>query len=238
MVQCAISLGGNLGDVPARFSHALGLLDASGAVSDVRRSRGYRTAPMGFAAGEAFHNAAAVFETKLAPLDVLDLLQDIEQRCGRVRTVHWGPRTLDLDLLLYAEQFLETPRLTVPHPGLWYRRFVLDPLVELIPDAVHPVFAATIRELHARLLERPLPVGWVVSSRPTDWLSGKVGLEDSTPPTGRWRTKDFDTTAIVFATQNVEIDLPQVIRLPDDPAAASQLVDDVLTAALDEPIPG
>jgi 2-amino-4-hydroxy-6-hydroxymethyldihydropteridine diphosphokinase len=109
MVRCAISLGGNLGNVPDTFAEAVRLLTSSPGITELRTSRLYLTAPMGAVAGDAFYNAACVFETTLSPLDVLDLLQQIEDHCGRVRTVHWGPRTLDLDLILYGEDIIQSP---------------------------------------------------------------------------------------------------------------------------------
>ncbi len=247
MTLCAISLGGNVGDVPATMAAAVQLLTSSGDISDLRMSRLYRTAPVGAVAGDVFHNAAAVFETTLSPLDLLELLQQIEDRCGRIRTVHWGSRTLDLDLLLYGDEILgddilQSPpmasagtllrsvanesHLIVPHPALWYRRFVLDPLVELIPDVVHPVFHQTIRQLRDRLLPRPLPVCFLVAQT---FLSVRTDRNVC--------ATDPSTAAIIFSESYREPSWPHVIHLPDDEtAAAVQMVTDVLTAALDGPV--
>jgi 2-amino-4-hydroxy-6-hydroxymethyldihydropteridine diphosphokinase len=119
-------------------------------------SRFRRTEPVGQDAGGEFLNAAAEIDTTLSPLDLLDSLQSIELALGRKRTVRWGPRTIDLDLLFYGSEIIDVPRLAVPHPAAWYRRFVLDPLVEIAPSYVHPERQADIQTLHARLLVRPL----------------------------------------------------------------------------------
>lgn len=154
-----IALGGNLGDVDATFAHALSLIDETPVLAVQRASAHYRTSPVGEHAGDPFVNAVAELSTSLAPLDLLDRLQAIETRLGRVRTVRWGPRTLDLDLLMFGDAVVDHPRLQVPHPACWYRRFVLDPWVEIGAEVVHPVKRLTIRALRERLLVRPMTVG-------------------------------------------------------------------------------
>lgn len=157
MTLSTIALGGNLGSVATTFNAALSRLESK--ETTVRAvSSFHATAPVGAQAGTAFLNAAASIETSLSPLKLLDQLQAIETALGRTRELRWGPRTLDLDLLFYANDVIENPRLIVPHPAAWYRRFVLDPLVEIIPEFVHPVKGVTIRNLRERLLTRPLPV--------------------------------------------------------------------------------
>lgn len=158
MTRCFIALGGNVGDVEQTFRRALDLLGAHPKIELVRESSRYRTAAMGGNAGGDYLNAVAELETELSPRDLLQVLQQIEEECGRVRTVRWGPRTLDLDLLLYGDEVISEPDLQVPHPASWYRRFVLDPLAEIAPDIVHPEQLTTIAEVRHRLLERPLPV--------------------------------------------------------------------------------
>ncbi|MBA3313896.1 MAG: 2-amino-4-hydroxy-6-hydroxymethyldihydropteridine diphosphokinase, partial [Planctomycetaceae bacterium] len=132
--------------MPAAFAAALRRLDGSdlrvGAVSRI-----YSTPPMGSAAGGPFSNAAASIETSLDPIALLDRLLSVEDAMGRSRDVRWGPRSLDLDLIFYGSQIIDSPRLRVPHPGCWYRRFVLDPLDEVAPHAIHPETGQTVREL-------------------------------------------------------------------------------------------
>ncbi len=154
---CVIALGGNTGPVERTFDEALDRLSSEGCCV-VQRSRCYRSVPMGSDAGSEFVNAAAVLTTGFGAQELLTVLQGVEDACGRTRSRHWGPRTLDLDLLFFGQEIICTPQLTVPHAGLWYRRFVLDPLVEIVPDWCHPVNGQSVRMLHARLLERPLVV--------------------------------------------------------------------------------
>ena len=154
-VPAFIGLGSNLGDRRATLDAALAALGgiAGIAVGDV--SRYHETEPVGGPPGQGlFLNAAAALATTLSPLGLLQELRNVESLFGRVRTVHWGPRTLDLDLLIFGEQIITTPELTVPHPGLTVRRFVLEPLAEIAPEAWHPVAGCTIKELLARLESR------------------------------------------------------------------------------------
>ena len=157
MTLCRIALGGNEGDVSAAFAAALRRLEGPDLwVTAV--SRLYATPPMGADAGGAFLNAAATVNTSLAPLALLDRLLAAEDALGRVRTVRWGPRSIDLDLILYGDAVIDVPRLRVPHPAAWHRRFVLDPLCDIAPDALHPETGETIAALRDRLVPRPLPV--------------------------------------------------------------------------------
>ena len=166
MSRCFLALGGNTGRVTETFDRALERLDAEPLVALGPVSRVYRTAPVGEEAGGEFLNAAVEIETELPPLELLDLLQSIEADFGRTRTIHWGPRALDLDLILYGDLRIELPRLQVPHPACWYRRFVLDPLCEIAGDVVHPQKGVTLHELHRRLLARPFRVFLTGSDRP------------------------------------------------------------------------
>ena len=138
MTLAYIALGANLGDAAGTVRAAMGAL-ANMPESGVRRcSSLYRTAPVGIADQPSFINAVALLETKLPPETLLDALLEIEQRFGRVRAEKNGPRTLDLDLLLYDDQFIDLPRLTLPHPRLHLRAFVLQPLAEISPDLAIP----------------------------------------------------------------------------------------------------
>ena len=159
MTTCLIGLGGNLGNVPQTIVQALQLLSQSPGVRVERWSSLYQTAPVGAAAGTEFTNAAAQLETTLSARELLSSLLAVEDELGRERSIEWGPRTLDLDLLFFGDNVIDDPPvLHVPHSGCWYRRFVLDPLFELVPDFVHPKKQQTIAELRARLLARPFRV--------------------------------------------------------------------------------
>ena len=133
-----VALGANLGDPAATVRAAFGALANLPESRVVHGSSLYRTAPVGITEQPEFINAVAQLETTLAPESLLDALFDIELRFGRIRADKNGPRTLDLDLLLYNDQFLELPRLTLPHPRLHLRAFVLHPLAEIAPDLLIP----------------------------------------------------------------------------------------------------
>ena len=133
-----IALGANLGDPATTVRAAFGALANLPESRVLHCSSLYRTAPVGLADQPEFINAVAKLETTLAPEALLDALHEIEQRFGRVRAERNGPRTLDLDLLLYDDQFIDLPRLTLPHPRLHLRAFVLQPLAEIAPDLAIP----------------------------------------------------------------------------------------------------
>lgn len=137
---CAyIGLGSNLDTPVAQLRRALGELDALPASRLVAHSSLYSNPPMGPADQPAYVNAVAALRTSLAPLALLDALQALEQAHGRVRgPQRWGPRTLDLDLLLFDDLVRACPRLTLPHPGLAERAFVVLPLMEIAPALVLP----------------------------------------------------------------------------------------------------
>jgi 2-amino-4-hydroxy-6-hydroxymethyldihydropteridine diphosphokinase len=133
-----IALGANLGDPVATVLAAFGALANLNESRVVHTSSLYRTAPVGNTEQPEFINAVAALETTLAPEALLDALLDVEQRFGRIRAEKNGPRTLDLDLLLYNDLELELPRLTLPHPRLHLRAFVLLPLAEISPKMQLP----------------------------------------------------------------------------------------------------
>jgi 2-amino-4-hydroxy-6-hydroxymethyldihydropteridine diphosphokinase len=134
-----VAIGSNLGDREATIARALELLDDPPELRLVRVASVRETDPVGVVDQPLFLNTAARLETTLGPRELLDRLLAVERDLGRVRTAErWGPRTLDLDLLLYGDAVLDEPGLTVPHPRLHERRFVLEPLSELAPNLVVP----------------------------------------------------------------------------------------------------
>ena len=134
MTRAYVGLGSNLGD------REQAIRSAADAIGATRLSTIRETEPWGYADQPNFLNAVADVETELGPRELLDALLDVEQRLGRERGTapRYGPRTIDLDLLLYGDETVDEPGLTVPHPHLHERRFVLEPLSELEPDLVVP----------------------------------------------------------------------------------------------------
>jgi 2-amino-4-hydroxy-6-hydroxymethyldihydropteridine diphosphokinase len=136
-MRAYVAVGSNLGDRWARLAQAARALRAAPGVAVVRGSRVWDAAPVG-PPQPRYLNAVLELETTRTPAALLALLRQVEQAAGRTRDVHWGARTLDLDLLLYGHLTVREPGLTVPHPGMESRRFVLAPLAELHPQLLVP----------------------------------------------------------------------------------------------------
>lgn len=153
MAIAYIALGSNLGDKEKNLRRALLLLTQQG-VEIVRVSSFLSTEPYGVTDQPQFLNAVACVRTSLAPLALLDVLLATELAMGRVRLRHWGERNIDLDLLLYEDVVLDTPRLRLPHPDMQNRDFVLLPLAEIAPELKHPTLQKTIYELKENLMNR------------------------------------------------------------------------------------
>lgn len=155
-VTAYIGLGSNLGDRRDYLDRALRALDEHGGI-EVEKVSSYReTEPVGGPPGQGgYLNAAAALRTDLSADDLLKMLLQVEQTLGRVRSERHGPRTIDLDLLLYGDLIVEHPWLIVPHPLMHERLFVLEPLVEIAPQVVHPVFECTLRDLLWKLQLNP-----------------------------------------------------------------------------------
>lgn len=135
MARAGIGLGSNIGDKAGNIDRALAALDAIPGIRVTARSRYYRTAPWGVTDQDWFVNACALVETTLAPRALLDACLAIEAELGRKRLERWGPRLIDLDILFFGEETIDQPGLTVPHPHLLERAFVLVPLADIAPEA-------------------------------------------------------------------------------------------------------
>jgi 2-amino-4-hydroxy-6-hydroxymethyldihydropteridine diphosphokinase len=131
-----LGLGSNLGDKCANIARAIEHLTADGALRLVARSRDYRSAPWGKTDQDWFVNACVSVATKLGPREVLERCFEAERELRRVRQERWGPRTLDCDLLVFRDVIMNTPELTLPHPRITERAFVLVPMIEVAPDQV------------------------------------------------------------------------------------------------------
>lgn len=149
MTRCYIGLGSNQGDSMAVNNAALEQINAVEGIELISVAPFYCTAPQGYTEQNDFINTVAEIETVLDPLALLGRLQEIENGLGRVRTVRWGPRTVDLDILLYGDQTIDLPDLQVPHPRMHQRAFVMVPLADLNPGLV--VAGEQARDLAGRL---------------------------------------------------------------------------------------
>ncbi|WJP97728.1 2-amino-4-hydroxy-6-hydroxymethyldihydropteridine diphosphokinase [Macrococcus bovicus] len=140
-----LSLGSNIGDRRQQLTDAVRLLREQAQVKKV--SSVYETAPVGGVEQDDFYNICVELESDQTPEEVLGMCQSIERQLNRVRKIHWGPRTIDLDILMIDDDIIETEDLKVPHPYMLERSFVLIPLAEIAPEAVHPKTKKLIKEL-------------------------------------------------------------------------------------------
>lgn len=149
-----IALGSNMGE---RNAYIQGAVSALGKRKDVRVKKVsdlIETKPYGGVEQENFLNGAMEIETLLNPEELLLLLQSLEKEAGRERRLHWGPRTLDLDILFFEDEMICTPNLVIPHPDMKNRDFVLQPMAEIAPYLVHPVYHKTIADMLGELLAK------------------------------------------------------------------------------------
>jgi 2-amino-4-hydroxy-6-hydroxymethyldihydropteridine diphosphokinase len=160
-MRAAIGLGSNLGDRTRHIADAVAALSESGKL--IRVSSLYESAPVGGPEQGPYVNAVAVVDTEMSARELLERCLEIERQAGRERRERWGPRSLDLDVLLYGNEVIDEAGLTVPHSRMTERRFVLEPLLEVWPDATLPdgralaVFAADVADQQVRRVENLVP---------------------------------------------------------------------------------
>lgn len=146
-----IALGSNIGDSRAYIEEAVSKLLKNEYIKDVKQSKLIVTKPYGYTDQEDFLNGAVICRTIYSPHGLLRFMQSIENEAGRIREIRWGPRTLDLDLILYDNAIINDPDLIVPHPDMHNRNFVLEPVAELAPGYLHPVLGLTLAQLLEKL---------------------------------------------------------------------------------------
>ena len=146
-----IGFGSNIGDRLAHIQNAIHALSKTEGITLQKISSIYQTDPVGYETQAQFLNGVAAIQTDLPPLSLLRTLKDIEALVGRQHRIRWGPREIDLDILIYGDLCLHTEKLVIPHPEMHLRRFVLVPLVEIAPALVHPILKESIQTLLERL---------------------------------------------------------------------------------------
>jgi len=154
MSEAYIGIGSNLGHRKQNCEKAIGLL-IENHITVMKRSTMLETEPWGIKDQPKFINMALTIDTILEPENLLNLLKKIESAVGRTQTSRWGPRIIDLDILLYDNLIINTNTVQIPHPGIKERDFVLRPLSEIAPDKIHPVFKKSIKELLNELIKQP-----------------------------------------------------------------------------------
>jgi len=147
-----IGIGSNLGNREENCQKAIALLIEKN-IKITKRSSPYEIEAWGVKEQPRFINMAVEIETNLEPAELLKVIKEIENSMGRRKGIRWGPRVIDLDVLLYDDLILKTHDLEIPHPGIKDREFVLKPLSEIAPDKIHPIFKKSIKTLLIELLE-------------------------------------------------------------------------------------
>jgi 2-amino-4-hydroxy-6-hydroxymethyldihydropteridine diphosphokinase len=150
-IICYVGLGANMGQPEAQCVEATQKMHATAGIHVVRPSSLYRSEPVGDQQQDWFVNAVVQIRTVLQPGELLQALLAIEREMGRQRDAPWGPRIIDLDLLLYGQEVIQGPDMVIPHPAFHKRRFVLVPLHEIAPYVIHPAFGVSVRGLMDRL---------------------------------------------------------------------------------------
>ena len=143
-----LALGSNVGDREEYIEQAIFLLEKNPKIEVLNRSTNHETEAEGAGNQPPFLNAAVAIRSKLSPHELLDVCQEIETALGREREVEWGPRTMDIDTLLYGSEIISNDKLQIPQPLMHERLFVLKPLSEIAPQVIHPVLEKTIQSLY------------------------------------------------------------------------------------------
>lgn len=149
-----LSIGSNMGDKKENLLQAIALLEADEETVVAGKSAFVETEPYGYTEQDSFLNGALCIRTLRSAPELLELIGQIEQKLKRERKIHWGPRTIDLDILLFNDEVIQTDKLTIPHREMTKRMFVLEPLCEIAPYVLHPVYHKTIEELKKNLENR------------------------------------------------------------------------------------
>ena len=147
LITAFIGIGTNVGDRKKHIEQAMRLLENPPNVKIIKSSALYVTEPIGYVGQDWFLNCVVEITTTIPPHELLYHCQAIEEQMGRTRTMMWGPRTIDLDILLYNDECIADDALVIPHPNMHKRRFVLVPLVEIAPDIIHPTLNKTVTDL-------------------------------------------------------------------------------------------
>ncbi|KHF38306.1 2-amino-4-hydroxy-6-hydroxymethyldihydropteridine diphosphokinase [Halalkalibacter okhensis] len=149
-----IALGSNIGDREDHLEKAIQLLETQDEMKLIKRSSIYETEPVGYVNQQSFLNMVVNIKTTKTAREVLDVTQSVEHHCGRERGIRWGPRTIDLDILLFDEEKMMLENLVIPHPRMWERAFVIVPLMEIHPTLYAEHLGQTIQEVYDELPDK------------------------------------------------------------------------------------
>jgi 2-amino-4-hydroxy-6-hydroxymethyldihydropteridine diphosphokinase len=151
-----LSLGSNTGDSSANLKDAIGYLDFMNSTEVVKTSSVHKTAPWGKTDQPDFLNQSVLIRTQLTVVELMENILQIEKEMGRVREEKWGPRMIDIDVILFGDKTVNSPKVVVPHPHMHERKFVLEPSVEIAAEMLHPILKKTVAELLS-LCEQSIP---------------------------------------------------------------------------------